>query len=136
MGIILRTDVARELRTLVSRAEDMMFDAFEYAGEKAVERIMATKTYQDRTKRLSSSIGYGVFRNGRLVSTGGFGSGEGREKGLQTLSEQASSVPNGLVIVAGMEYALYVERKGYIVLDGGTLGIGKDIEAYLNGKSL
>lgn len=125
------TDIDKVMSNVRMEAEKLMISAFKRAGHLAVEKIKQTKTYKDVTHRLTSSIGYGVVWNGELVEEGGFGGGEGGEKGRSYLHSFASGVPYGLIIVAGMEYALYVERKGYVVLDGGTLDIGKDIEDYL-----
>lgn len=90
-------------------------------GERFCEEARATKTYSDRTGRLSASIGYGVVRDGELVLAGGFGGGDGGAEGMETLRAAVQSVESGstaLVVVAGMGYAAYVERRGYAVLDG------------------
>ncbi len=90
-------------------------------GERFCDEARATKTFTDQTGRLSASIGYGIVVGGSIVRTGGFGGGEGEAEGLATLqraaSEADSSTPT-LIVVAGMHYAIYVERKGYAVLDG------------------
>lgn len=90
-------------------------------GERFCDEARATKTFTDQTGRLSASIGYGIVMGGSIVRTGGFGGGEGEAEGLATLqratSEADSSTPT-LIVVAGMHYAIYVERKGYAVLDG------------------
>lgn len=90
------------------------------AGENLVEKAKATKTYTDRTGRLTASIGGGVSQNGKVIVSFGFGSGEGAEYGQNTLEQSAAQTNTGatLHIVAGMPYATYVERKGYAVLDG------------------
>lgn len=89
-------------------------------GQRFVEVARDTKTYQDRTGNLTSSIGFGVFHNGTMVDYGGFGVGEGANEGLQALEEAGSEANVGysLVVVAGMHYATYVERSGFAVLDG------------------
>jgi len=90
-------------------------------GEQLCDEARATKTYTDQTGRLTASIGYGIVVNGSIVRTGGFGGGEGEAEGLATLQRAASEVSGNsptLIIVAGMHYAIYVERKGFAVLDG------------------
>ena len=134
MGI--KCDTSSFLRQLEESKRKVMKEvenAFIRAGERAVERARDTKTYKDVTGNLSASIGYGVVRDGELLKYGGFGNGEGGEKGKDCLNYVVSSLNTGLalVIVAGMEYAVYVERKGYVVLDGGTLDVGDDIRSQL-----
>lgn len=90
-------------------------------GERFCDEARATKTFTDQTGRLSASIGYGIVVGGSIVRTGGFGGGEGEAEGLATLQRAASEVGGStptLIVVAGMHYAIYVERKGYAVLDG------------------
>ena len=97
-------------------------------GEELVARARETRTYADVTGRLSASIGYGIVSDGVLVRTGGFLGGEGESAGLAVLEEVSSSVPSGttaLVLVAGMDYALYVERSGRVVLDGAYHDVNK-----------
>jgi len=130
------TDIDKVVANVKMEAEKLMISAFKRAGALAVEKIKQTKTYKDVTFKLTSSIGYGVVWNGQLIEEGGFGNGEGGEKGRTFLHSLVSGVPYGLIIVAGMDYALYVERKGYVVLDGGTLDIGKDIKDYLEKQKI
>lgn len=85
-------------------------------------------TYQDQTNILRCSIGYVVYERGEKVTeyfatagSGLKGSGmEGIERGKQAANEAAREYPNDIVgvIVAGADYALYVESKGYDVLTG------------------
>lgn len=90
-------------------------------GERFCEEARATKTYRDNSGKLTASIGYGVVVNGTLTHIGGFGGGEGEVEGVATLKRAAEEIDSEspkLVIVAGMHYAVYVERKGFAVLDG------------------
>lgn len=112
--------------------ESRILYALEVVGGRAVEIAKRTKTYKDNTGNLTASIGYGVYYNGVEYSVGGFGGGIGEQAGLKRLAELAQGIRDKqfvLIIVAGMEYALYVERRGYVVLDGASLqldGILKD----------
>lgn len=90
--------------------------AAQYAGEKFVEEARnqpgdhAQGFYEDKTGNLRNSIGYLVYHNGELVSSGGSGS--------QYQNIVSSHVGMGiqLIGVAGMNYASYVEAKGYNVI--------------------
>lgn len=133
MGVELRlkTDVKKEIDELYKKYREAVRNIFIKAGERAVRQAKSSHTYKDVTGRLTASIGYGVISDGQLVATGGFGGGEGGDKGLRLLMSLIPSKGDALIIVAGMEYALYVERKGYVVLDGGTLVIADEIEREL-----
>lgn len=131
MGMRCKSNFDADLKAFGQKVMENMIDAMDEAGTNAVDRIRGTRTFGDVTERLINSIGYGVVVNGEVIRSGGFGGGEGGRKGKDFLSSIASTVSFGLVIVAGMEYALYVERKGYVVLDGGTLGVTEDLKRIL-----
>lgn len=87
--------------------------------------------YSDWTANLRSSIGYVVAIDGRIVSKSDFahekgekGNGaEGSKEGLRYARELAAKYPKGaaLIVVAGMNYASYVQRKGYDVIASAEL---------------
>ena len=69
--------------------------------------------YKDQTTNLRNSIAYYVFYNGKLVHK--------NEKGNASVNMQEISgliKPNGyqIIAIAGMNYASYVESKGYNVI--------------------
>ena len=102
-----------------------------YLGEemcnhaRTVTPNQETGGYNDHTKNLRSSIGYAICHNGEIVTDGGFQS-VGGTSGVQAAKDALSRyieeadipvVGWALVMVAGMEYATYVEAKGYNVLE-------------------
>ena len=80
--------------------------------------------YDDQTGNLRSSIGYAIFYNGECKRKGGFkqvlNGGEGAKTAKTAVESYGSNVASAfgwtLVIVAGMNYATYVEAKGHNVL--------------------
>lgn len=88
------------------------------SGEELVRIARSSRTYQDRTGNLTASIGYGVFLDRKMVAHGGFTNAVAAEKGLRVLETAGQRLSDGyvLVIVAGMEYAEYVESQGRVVL--------------------
>lgn len=127
-----------EARTLLQNStvddEDILFE-LSYLGEQMcnharnVTKGHATGGYDDQTGNLRSSIGYRIFKDAQPIKDGGMarvngtkGNGsEGENKVVSALDTFANSpkvVKNGwtLLVVAGMEYAKYVEDKGYNVL--------------------
>lgn len=101
---------------------------YDRTDNPATVRFNLRYFYQDQTNILRSSIGYVVYERGEKVTeyfatagSGLKGSGtEGIERGKQAANEAAREYPNDIVgvIVAGADYALYVESKGYDVLTG------------------
>jgi len=80
-------------------------------------------SYLDDTGNLRSSIGYIILKNGEIVDDSKFPqtkgtATEGKETGYSAAKRIASEYSNKyvLVIVAGMNYASYVEKKDYDVL--------------------
>lgn len=125
------------LEGVARRIQNVEEELLVRCGEEFCEVARDTKTYQDVTKRLSASIGYGVVRGGVLVRTGGFLGGEGEVEGMATLQRALPKAPSegmALILVAGMHYAVYVERQGYSVLDGARFsaeGILRQITAQI-----
>lgn len=76
--------------------------------------------YDDHTRNLRGSIGFRISFNGEEVARGGFDSrGSEEGEGAANTALESFSQSNALweiVIVAGMEYARYVEAKGYNVI--------------------
>lgn len=104
-------------------------------GERVVKYARTdasnARHYTDRTGNLRNSIGYVVVQDGRIVesafdgntppSTGSEKGKNGNQIGLAYATEIAkelSKFKTYLVWVAGMEYASYVEAKGYDVIQG------------------
>lgn len=76
--------------------------------------------YDDHTRNLRGSIGYRILFNGEEITRGGF-DGRGSEEGENAANVALESFPQSnalweIVIVAGMQYARYVEAKGYNVI--------------------
>lgn len=79
-------------------------------------------SYTDRSGNLRSSIGYVIIVNGRIRTKAGFGAkgaNEGQSQGETTAESFAAKFPDktALVVVAGMNYAVYVAEKNFDVLD-------------------
>ena len=93
-------------------------------GEKCVNharQIDKTIGFEDQTGNLRSSLGYVIYLNGKPVGENFEkvrGGNEGLEKGRKLAKEIAGDYPRGflLVVVAGMEYAVYVEANNRDVL--------------------
>lgn len=99
-----------------------------YVGEQCIIEARIAGNYQDQTGNLRSSIGYAVIRDGMVVQqgyidktkTGNEGATEGKVF-LESKIEKAKKKGLVLIVTAGMNYAEYVEAKGYNVLTSAEL---------------
>ncbi len=92
-------------------------------GDDCVRIGRTLNTYDDQTGNLRSSIGCAIYANGQSVYENFEsieGGAEGKQK-AQDLAKKEGSKYKGneiaLVVVAGMEYAYFVEIKGRDVLE-------------------
>lgn len=98
--------------------------AFTYVGETCLREARIGGSYTDRTGNLRNSIGYVVLIDGKVYSQSTYlKSNEGSVKSQELLRKLQSQYTKGIVIimVAGMNYAAYVEAKGYNVLTSAEL---------------
>lgn len=88
-------------------------------------------SFNDQTGNLRSSIGYIIVYDGKIVEEDfNHGGGPiGQQQGREFAEYQAALNPTGwaLITVAGMEYAAFVEAKGYDVITGSTLTANSDM---------
>lgn len=146
MGITPRfsqqQDILKETRKGFQTIERGIIRILQYAGEDFVtdarealkisgnweQRILTEKEiakgrtqpkfgdYLDDTGNLRSSIGYFVLNDGKIVKDKFSGTQEGIEAGRAALELVKVKRGYQLIGVAGMDYASYVESKGYNVI--------------------
>lgn len=114
--------IVADLQKFANEQESKFIEALAYIGETFVNEARQKRTYLDETGNLRSSIGYSIVKNGRVKSfkvQGG--SSEGKIEAADFVTQKVSEIRQAgiyLIVFAGMEYALYVEAKGYDVLTG------------------
>lgn len=111
--------VAAQVNAFSERLEKATIFLLQSLGEDLAKYAKDHHNYQDQTGNLTNSIGYAVVRQGKIVTYGGeVQPGEGAAEGLKVATQMAATLPNSfsLIIVAGMNYAAYVEAKGYNVI--------------------
>ena len=116
------------IEEMIDARKKVLIDTFCYVGERCIIEAREGRTYMDQTGNLRSSIGYAVILNGKIiqmalgdvVKTGDKGNSEGEEFLMQRVKK---SQKNGIqmIVTAGMNYAEYVEAKGYNVLTSAEL---------------
>lgn len=135
MGITLKkgsSGIAASLRNKIGRiVVSAATEVFCDMGEELVNGIVSGElsSWDDQSGSLRSSIGCGVVCNGRIVKTFGFkpvlndqtGAKEGKAL-LSKLAQQWANYTCALIVVAGKEYAVYVEAiDGKVVLSSAQL---------------
>lgn len=111
--------IADTVAIFQQRLEEAAIYLLKYLGEDLVKYAKDKHNYTDRTGNLTNSIGYAVVRKGEILHFGGaVQQGEGADNALKVAMKMANTLSNSfsLVIVAGMNYAAYVEARGYNVI--------------------
>lgn len=132
----------KELEAVKKAVPAMVIQAIETACVQVIQKARTLDTYKDQTHKLRSSLGYVIFFNGQQVasnfqSTGGEKGTEGMTEGQQKAIAEAQ-LHSGIVavLVAGADYASYVEAKGYDVLTGSALELEQLFRAELQNLSM
>lgn len=136
------------LQAKADRLVKAFLDDLDYLGLKAVAYIRnrtANDSWMDQTGNLRSSIGYVIVHDGAVTGRGGFERVDGPKRGTTEMDgtvegknyaeELAKNYPTGyaLIVVAGMEYAAYVERmESKDVLASGEIFLKKEIKKLVN----
>jgi len=113
-------NVDRRIDRFKVRIEQRIIWTLAMVGEKFVNDARSTRTYKDQTGNLRSSIGYIIARDGNILQENIEGKAEGRSQAKKIADEVLRENNKGfvLIVVAGMEYAVAVESKGYDVITG------------------
>ena len=107
------------MRRVYETLQEQIIIQLQYLGQECVSRIRGRgqcESWIDRTGKLRSSIGSAVYENGKKkLSTAFesvFGGQEGSEAGKRMIDALAKeySQTYAMVVVAGMDYASYVEN--------------------------
>lgn len=120
----------REFRALQDIYDIKAIRELMKVGEECVRRAREEGNYTDRTANLRNSIGYIVIHDERIMFDSFNGSATGPEtqpgdrelahqRGLEyakRVGDELKGYKTYLVLVAGMEYAAYVEARGRDVI--------------------
>ncbi|KAA6300982.1 MAG: hypothetical protein EZS26_002874 [Candidatus Ordinivivax streblomastigis] len=132
-------DLHNYLHSKVDEWTEILLTACKEACIKTVARAKQTNACQDQTGALRSSIGYVLYHNGVEIahsfeSTGGEKGEEGAQTGLAFARKKASEAGDKTIVaivVAGMDYAIYMESKGRDVLTGSARQFADELKKHL-----
>lgn len=129
--------VKKETQEQADTLYQKILNAFIYAAEDFIRNARsqvqdhAMGTYKDQTTNLRNSIGYFIFHNGEMVH-------EKNEIATNRSKVEEIVSPTGfqLILIAGMNYASYVESKGYNVISYQADVCMVDLAGYLENLDL
>lgn len=120
-------EIERHIKEQIERQQRVLVRRMCLCAEKITNYARSNYTYLDRTGNLTSSLGCVVVLDGNVVYSSSFepvkegavGAAQGKHYAL----ELASKFPQGIVLiaVAGKEYAVHVQNRGYNVLQGAEI---------------
>lgn len=109
-----------------------------YVGEQCIIEARDGGNYTDQTGNLRSSIGYAVVWDGKVVQRDCIDKVKQGDKGVSDGDDYLSKCIKKrsrkgivLIVTAGMNYAEYVEAKGYNVLTSAELKAGPLVKSLL-----
>ncbi len=144
------TSIDKYFEDEIMRKRKAQIECLKRMGEAAIKEARENHRYKDRTGNLTSSIGYCVLDNGKVIVESSFdvargvwkddkgrkhpysgdaGSSEGREFLHTLISEHSTGLV--LIVVAGMDYAAYVEAKNLNVLDSAEQLVERELPQLL-----
>ena len=126
--------IRRYINQSIENLERILIDRLTQIGEQFVIDARSTNTYKDQTGNLRHSIGYLVLKDGQTIIGNFDADGVGSNRAKAVTKELANDFKTGyaLIVVAGMNYAAYVEAKGYDVITGSSLTAETELKRALN----
>lgn len=114
-----QSKVSEYLEKQIALRKKSLISTLKFVGEQCINEARSNGDYMDQTGNLRSSIGYIVVDAGKIISTGGFSKtksgSEGQSTGKDFAKELVGSRGIVLIVVAGMNYAAYVESERNVI---------------------
>lgn len=128
MEFTLKTDLSKISEVFKERIRKVTLNEINRVGLEIVTAARQKQGHEvggfnDITGVLRSSIGYIVLYDGVQIYSDFQGVPEGVSDGKNLAEQTAESYPKGyvLIMVAGANYATYVEDRGYDVITGSAI---------------
>lgn len=126
-----KADIVKSLRAKKEAFQNAVLSRLRFIGETFITNARSNDTYKDQTGNLRSSIGYLILKDGKQFEASFPGDkSAGRDAAKKVVADVSGKHPKGLVliVVAGMEYALYVEATGRDVLTASGIAAENDLK--------
>ena len=122
-------EIDRMIEEEIRKSERDIIKKLSHIGESAISEARENGNYMDQTGNLRSSVGYVILNNGKTVleniqmSERGTDRSTGVQVAKNFIQEISEKYKNDfvLIVVAGMNYAVYVEALGRNVLSSSKL---------------
>lgn len=118
MGLEAKITSALE-KKIAERLDAWINDKIDFlikAGEILVKEAVESGNYQDQTGDLRASIGFLVMRDGEIKKEQFSARPAGAEARTKAINKAKGLNGISLIVIAGKNYAAYVESQGYNVL--------------------
>ena len=114
---------ASGLDELQQQIEDAYFNKLVEIGRDAIRYAQQNGEYKNHTWNLRNAPGFCVVRGGKIVhlEVGDDGGHPEAKKNTENLLIYSEHPRDGLYLADGMEYASFVQSKGYDVLESARL---------------
>lgn len=122
---MIKTDVSG-IDEAFREFDEAITDGMISAASEGTERARESGTYQNRTFRLRNANGYAVLRDGKIKKMEVIGNNPESKDKTENYLTYGNNPKDGIVLANGMEYASYVESRGFNVL--GSEAIGTEAE--------
>lgn len=121
MGLIRKFGdgyITKQVQYFQQQVELAMKMLLQEFGEELVAFAKDTHTYTDRTGNLTNSISYAIVRHKEIIYYNEVQREEANAAALKVAMKMAENLSDAysLIIVAGMNYAAFVESRGYNVI--------------------
>jgi hypothetical protein len=129
-----KSDIEKVATDMRSRVELALIRRLQFVGESFIINARQGANFKDHTGNLRSSIGYVIIQNGLQYTQSGWKQilqgTEGIATSQQLIEELSKLYPNSIVLicVAGMDYAAYVEAKGYDVISASSITAKNELQ--------
>lgn len=110
--------IAKQVQYFQQQVELAMKMLLQEFGEELVAFAKDTHTYTDRTGNLTNSISYAIVRKKEILYYNEVQREEANAAALKVAMKMAENLSDAysLIVVAGMNYAAFVESRGYNVI--------------------
>ena len=130
--------IEQQVLEIIERKREAIIYKLGHIGNQVVNMVRQQHKYQDQTGNLTSSVGYVIVVNGEVVQESAFEAilptaKEGSEAGRSFAHSLANQYPQGitLIVVAGMNYAVYVEAKNLGGMIAGEIKAKDLVQSFL-----